>query len=145
MMSGGVKDDLDSVKEEEKKTQENSANNWTAFKEKTDAFINNMKTMLKEKERREKVFIPAVHVYTQQQRPRQRQNLQNKRKASCPEISSFNSNYQKDRDILRNSSLPNFPARSNSRDKLVSENDSSRRMGHVETFQRLQSVEEDSE
>ena len=54
-MSGGVKDDLDSVKEEEKKTQENSANNWTAFKEKTDAFINNMKTMLKEKEKREKV------------------------------------------------------------------------------------------
>ena len=55
-MSGGVKDDLNSVKEEEeKKTQENSANNWTAFKVKTDAFINNMKTMFKEKDKREKV------------------------------------------------------------------------------------------
>ena len=91
-----------------------------------------------------KVFIPAVHAYSQAIKPhscQKRKVSQNAylRKSSCPEI-RVRASHNKD-EIFRNSSLPNFTTSSREIQPInntIAENTN-------KNLRRLQSVEEEKE
>eukprot|EP00092_Neocalanus_flemingeri_P018953 GFUD01020534.1.p1 GENE.GFUD01020534.1~~GFUD01020534.1.p1 ORF type:complete len:176 (+),score=42.94 GFUD01020534.1:129-656(+) len=89
-----------------------SSGKWDEFKSKKDLFLSNLKSKFANQEtngesksshqKKQKVFIPAVHVFMQPNVIHQRKKIQ--RKSSCPDITQTGVKLQ----ISRNSSLPNF-------------------------------------
>eukprot|EP00092_Neocalanus_flemingeri_P006481 GFUD01006985.1.p1 GENE.GFUD01006985.1~~GFUD01006985.1.p1 ORF type:complete len:177 (-),score=42.45 GFUD01006985.1:130-660(-) len=91
-------------------TSRSSGDKWDEFKSKKNLFLSYLKSKFANQEtngecsnqNKQKVFIPAVHVFMQPNVIHQRKKIQ--RKSSCPDITQTGVKLQ----ISRNSSLPNF-------------------------------------
>merc|ERR1739841_304963 len=137
----------DSSQTPDKTKPENETNFWNEINEKKEAIFSQLKNKFSNQERRgQKVFIPAVHVYSNVIKNKNSQKLKTPqnaylRKSSCPEIRAASS-HSKD-EMFRNSSLPNFT--SSSRESQHSNNSVEIMKSTRPKLRRLQSVEEERE